>query len=177
MVMRRLRGRAVKKTKVAVPGGRTVTHFKERKTGKNVCGRCGRPLGGTPSDAPVEVGKLAHSEKAPARKYAGILCGNCVESLVRYVTRFEVKFNYPEYRELPLTRDLTIERFLPAGWWDTVQKPRAEKKKKPRKLKVEKAEKKAKEKPAEPKKEKKPEKKEKVKKEKKTKTKKPEKKK
>ena len=65
---------------------------------------------------------MKKSERIPSRSYAGNLCNECVDSLVRYQTRLEVKFRYPEFSDLGLRRDLTLERFLPRGWWQDVSK-------------------------------------------------------
>jgi len=117
MVQRRFRSTSVKKVKRKTPGGRTVTHYKSEKPSKHKCGRCHRPLPGTPNDIPSKIRKLSKSEKRPSRIYGGNLCANCLERLLRYQTRFEVKFKYSEYRDLPLKRDLTIEKFLPRDWY------------------------------------------------------------
>jgi len=122
MVKPMLRSRSRKKVKKRVPGGRTVTHFREGKPKRKVCGRCGKQLSGVPSAVSSVMRNLAKSEKVPTRPYAGVLCPDCVERLVAYATRFEVKHNYPDYSEMELQRDLTIERFLPKGWFDSLSK-------------------------------------------------------
>lgn len=122
MVKPMLRSRSKKKVQRRTPGGRTVTHYKKKKPAKQKCGRCGRLLSGVPNTIPSEVRKLSKSERVPTRPYAGVLCAKCVEDLVRYTTRFEVKFNYPEFSGMDLMRDLTIEKFLPRGWFDSISK-------------------------------------------------------
>lgn len=116
MVRRYLRTRSKKKVKVRTPGGATVTHFKSKKPAKAACGRCEGRLGGVPNRIQSESRGLRPSERTPNRPYAGVLCERCLDELVRYVNRFEVKYTNPDYRKLELQRDLTIEKFLPAGW-------------------------------------------------------------
>ncbi|HIE33558.1 MAG TPA: 50S ribosomal protein L34e [Candidatus Altiarchaeales archaeon] len=122
MVEPRLRSRSKKRVQKRTPGGRTVTHYKREKPSKQKCGRCHRPLSGVPNNIPSKVRKLSKSEKIPSRPYAGVLCPECVEKLLRYQTRFEVKFKYSEFRNMELRRDLTIEKFLPRDWWMNLQK-------------------------------------------------------
>lgn len=113
---------AKKKRSVRVPGGKSVVHTKRKKPRKHHCGRCGKELHGTPNAPASEIRKLSRTEKVPERPYAGVLCSECLDRLVRYTTRFEAKFRHPEFSDLPLGRDLTIERFLPAGWWKSTSK-------------------------------------------------------
>lgn len=120
MVKPMLRSRSKKKVQVKTPGGRTVTHIKEGKPSKKTCGRCGINLAGVPSDLSSIIRNMAKSEKSPSRPYAGVLCPACVDRLVRYTTRFEVRSKTPEYADMELQRDLTIEKYLPKGWYDSV---------------------------------------------------------
>jgi large subunit ribosomal protein L34e len=122
MVKPMLRTRARKKVQVKTPGGRNVRHTKEGKPSKKTCGRCGINLGGVPSEVSSVMRNMAKSEKVPSRPYAGVLCSACVERLVIYTTRLEVKNKYPEYAEMELQRDLTIEKYLPADWYNSVSK-------------------------------------------------------
>ncbi|MFH0860531.1 MAG: hypothetical protein V1921_04970 [Candidatus Altiarchaeota archaeon] len=103
MVAPKYRSRSTKKVKRRTPGGRTVTHYKDKKKNLPACGRCGVQI--------TDGGE---------RMYAGLLCVNCTEELIRYGTRFRVKFHYPEHNDLDLRRDLTLEEFLPRGWWERV---------------------------------------------------------
>lgn len=122
MVRRSLRTRSVKKVKVATPGGRNVTHFRSEKPGKGVCGRCGGQLSGVSLGSATEARNMPASSKAPARPFGGVLCSDCLDELVRYVTRMEVKNIVPDYTELNVQRDLTLEKFLPGGWYGGVSK-------------------------------------------------------
>ncbi len=122
MVERRLRSRSVKKTKKKTPGGETRVYYKRGKPSKHKCGRCGKLLYGTPNDVPSRIKKLSKSRKKPSRAYGGNLCAECLERLLRYQTRFEVKERYKEYSDLPLKRDLTLEKYLAQGWFRELSK-------------------------------------------------------
>ncbi|MBM3309728.1 MAG: hypothetical protein FJY77_05670 [Candidatus Altiarchaeales archaeon] len=116
MVRRFLRTRSRKRVRRVTPGGLKVTHFKRERPGKTVCGRCKKNLAGMPNRIPSELIALKKSERIPSRPYAGVLCNQCLDDLIRYAARFEVKYSNPEYKNLELQRDLTLERFLPSGW-------------------------------------------------------------
>jgi len=122
MVKPMLRSRSKKKVHKRTPGGHTVLRHKGKKHGVKTCARCSKHLSGVPSDASSVIRNLSKSQKAPNRPYAGVLCQECVERLVAYTTRFEVKNNYPEFSEMELQRDLTLERFLPKGWFASLSK-------------------------------------------------------
>ncbi len=122
MVKPMLRTRARKRVKKRVPGGSTVTHYKEAKSARKKCARCGTQLSGVENEVCCVLRNMSKSEKVPSRPYAGVLCPDCVERLVRYTTRFEVKNKYPEYAEMSLQRDLTIERYLPKDWFASLSK-------------------------------------------------------
>jgi len=119
MVRPGLRGSG--KVKRRTPGGRAAVFYVER-FGSPTCGRCGVVLLGTAKGSVSEVRAMRHSERIPSRMYAGVLCSDCVDRMVRYVTRMESKFASPGLQDLDVERDLTIEKFLPSGWWGSVQK-------------------------------------------------------
>ncbi len=123
MVAPMYRSRSKKRDQVRVPGGKTVTHYKRKKPGENHSGRCGNALPGVPNYIPSEMKDLSKSEKTPERPYAGVLCSGCTEKLFKYKTRFEVKHKHSEFADMELRRDLTIEKYLPATWWDSLQNP------------------------------------------------------
>ena len=128
MVAPKNRSGSRKRISRRTPGGRTVLHYKKKKSGRALCGRCGKPLQGTPKSNYADIRKMSRSERAPTRAYAGVLCSDCTEGLQRYVTRFEVKFGYPEYADMEVSRDLTIEKFLPKGWFSEISRGSAGKK-------------------------------------------------
>ena len=120
MVAPSKRTRSRKKVKKKTPGARNVTHIRGEKAKKKACGRCGKQLSGVASDSSTKMKNMSKSSKVPARPYAGVLCSNCLDGLLRYVTRMEVKHSNPEYAELDFRRDLTLEKYLPRGWWSEV---------------------------------------------------------
>jgi len=122
MVAPRYRSRSKKRKHKTTPGGKQVTHYDRKKPGRNHCGRCGKALSGAPSGIPSKIRGMSRSQRAPKRPYGGVLCTGCVETLERYVTKFEIKFNYPEFNDMELGRDLTIEKFLPKGWYEEMSK-------------------------------------------------------
>lgn len=119
MVAPRNRSRSKKKVKTRTPGGKTVTHYKGKKTGRKKCSRCSSELGGTPSRTKTVLRRMSKSERIPSRPYAGVLCDSCVDDLVRYVTRVEAPTISPELSSVNVSRDLTLEKYLPRGWYDT----------------------------------------------------------
>lgn len=116
MVRPSLRSRSIRKSYRKTPGGKTVAHFEKKRCRGISCGRCGKYVQGTKGFSRVQISKLSKSEKIPTRPFAGVLCSNCTEDLMRYVTRFEVKFSNPDFSNLELQRDLTLEKFLPRNW-------------------------------------------------------------
>jgi len=76
-------GRRLKKRRVAVrtPGGRVVYHYRHKVYSKARCGRCGRPLTGTPNAPASRIRKLSKSERRPNRPYGGNLCAACLHEL------------------------------------------------------------------------------------------------
>lgn len=145
MVSRHLRSRSIKRRSVRIPGGKSVVHFGKEKPKKHSCGRCGKELHGTPNAIPIKIRNMRKTERVPEKPYAGVLCGECLEDLMRYKTKFEVKFQYPEFSEMDFNRDLTIEKFLPGGWWKDISSGKKEtpKKEKAKPKKKEPAEKEA----------------------------------
>ncbi len=120
MVAPRLRSRSKKRKYRRTPGGETVIHYDAKKHSRHHCARCGGVLDGTPSGTPIEIKRMKRSERVPERPYAGVLCSGCTEKLMRYKTRFEIKFNHLEFKDMELQRDLTLEKFLPRGWWKEI---------------------------------------------------------
>ncbi|MBD3261076.1 MAG: hypothetical protein GF334_05240, partial [Candidatus Altiarchaeales archaeon] len=110
------RSRSVKKTKKRTPGGRTATHYRRDRHNMKPCARCGKKLQGVNTGSSATIRNLTQSQRKPAKPYAGVLCNQCTDELVRYVTRFEAK--YKKKLDLDLGRDLTLEKYLPRGWHD-----------------------------------------------------------
>jgi ribosomal protein L34E len=119
MVKPGMRTQAVKKVKRRTPGARTVTHFRRGRASRIKCGRCGRGLSGV-AYSPAGIRKTPKGSRTPTRPHAGVLCGSCLDALVRYATRMEVKYTNPEYADLDFRRDLTLEKYLPRGWFQQI---------------------------------------------------------
>jgi len=112
MVRPKMRTRSVKRIAKKTPKGRNVIHYKKEKIGGNKCARCKRIT-------PVKGKKI----------YSGTLCSSCTEDLLRYAVQWKVKLLSDEYKDLDLSRDLTIEKFLPRGWFTEVSQGSVKKRK------------------------------------------------
>ncbi|MFC2162232.1 hypothetical protein ACFLRF_00990 [Candidatus Altiarchaeota archaeon] len=120
MVRPSQRTRSVKKVKKRTPGGRTVTHYRSGKTKSGKCGRCSAQLKGVASGTEA-VRKTPKGSRTPTRPYSGELCGGCLDKLVRYTTRMQAKHAEEGYKDLEVARDLTLEKFLPRGWFKKIE--------------------------------------------------------
>jgi large subunit ribosomal protein L34e len=84
MVRPAYRSRSRRRVYKRTPGGRTVVHYEKRKHSRAVCAICGRPLGGVPRGRPVELRKMAKTEKRPERPYGGYICSGCLRKLYKF---------------------------------------------------------------------------------------------
>lgn len=105
------------------PKGNTVTHYEKEKPKASTCARCGSKLQGLPRALPSILKKLSRSKRQVGRKYGGTLCASCVKSLEKYKLRMEEEKG-------SIKRDLTIEKFLPNGWYGSIGAPKDDSKKK-----------------------------------------------
>lgn len=115
MVEPKKRTRSVKKVSRRTPKGRVVTHYKGERAAPKRCGRCGKDV----------------SEKS-VKVYGSTLCGDCTTDLLRYVVEWKAKFLSDEMNDLELSRDLSVERFLPQGWFTNLSSGVYPKRKPPR---------------------------------------------
>ncbi|PKP57486.1 MAG: hypothetical protein CVT88_04335 [Candidatus Altiarchaeales archaeon HGW-Altiarchaeales-1] len=115
MVNRQLRSTTIKRLIRKTPGGKVVTIYKPKKTGKHICGRC-KGILNMPYDQ-RKVRKLSKSEKIPSRPYP-MLCSKCAEDVERYKAMADVKFKFKF--DANFERDLTIEKFLQKGWFEKI---------------------------------------------------------
>ncbi|MFH1403071.1 MAG: hypothetical protein ABIH11_02245 [Candidatus Altiarchaeota archaeon] len=120
MVKPSRRTKSTKKIKKKSPGGRTVTHYKRKDSGAAKCGRCGRILAGVKAGTSAKVRNTSKSGKAPGKPYSGELCNKCLDDMAKYVTRTGVKYSGKDYSDIEVGRDLTLEKFLPRGWFNSV---------------------------------------------------------
>lgn len=81
------RTRSLRKLRVRLPGGETVTHYEKRRPGPARCAICGRPLNGVPRLRPVELRALPKTAKRPERPYGGVICHSCLEKLLKKAIR------------------------------------------------------------------------------------------
>jgi len=84
MVRPAYRSRSRRRVYKRTPGGRTVVHYEKRKPKAARCAICGKPLGGVPRERPVELRKLAKTERRPERPYGGHICPSCLRKLYKY---------------------------------------------------------------------------------------------
>jgi len=91
------------------PQGRTSTHYVKQKPKKATCARCGASLGGVPREIPNRLKKMTRSQRRVSRKFGGVLCGKCVRAAEKYRVRLDDGYI--------IKRDLTIEKYLPKGWY------------------------------------------------------------
>jgi len=87
MVRGMYRSRSLKRKKVRVPGGNSVTHYRRKKTSKHVCAECGALLGGIPRGTPHEIGSISKSERSVSRPYGGYYCPSCLRKKLKYEVR------------------------------------------------------------------------------------------
>ncbi|MEE9525234.1 MAG: 50S ribosomal protein L34e [Candidatus Woesearchaeota archaeon] len=73
----RFKSRSKKLKYVKTPGGRTVTHYKAKKTGKAKCAGCGKVLPGTANKSVSKMKNLPKTKKRPTRLFGGYLCSSC----------------------------------------------------------------------------------------------------
>jgi len=122
------RTRSTKKKKVRTPGGKTVTHFGRKKSGKAECGLCSKNLSGVATGTATAMKNTAKTKKMPSKPYAGVLCPECLDSLMRYQTRIEAKFSSEDLSDLDIRRDLRLEKYLPRGWYEDASAGKVKKK-------------------------------------------------
>ncbi len=79
----------MKKTLRRTPGGRRAVHYKPKKPSKATCAICGAKLFAVPNRSIVGMRKLAKTEKRPERVFGGVLCGNCVQRLLKEKIRLQ----------------------------------------------------------------------------------------
>lgn len=82
---RALRIRAVKKTRVVTPGGRTVFHFKLTKPAHAVCGMCGAKLNRAKL-TPSQLKRLPKVQRRAERPLPH-LCSKCMREEMKKMIR------------------------------------------------------------------------------------------
>ncbi len=104
--------KGIRIVKRRTPKGRTSVRYVKERPSKAVCARCAAGLGGVPRAVPNELRKMTRSKRRVSRKFGGVLCAKCVREVEKYKTRLEEGYE--------IRRDLTIEKFLPEGWYKSL---------------------------------------------------------
>jgi large subunit ribosomal protein L34e len=76
-----------RKVSVRTPGGKTVTHFRERKPSAAKCAIFGTKLNGVPRERPAKLGKLSKSQRRPERPFGGVLGSKGMRAVIRAQAR------------------------------------------------------------------------------------------
>ena len=98
----------MKKNNRRTPTGKKGVLYKRPKPGKKTCALCGAMLHGVPNKRPSALNKTSKSQRAPTRLYAGVLCANCVEQIVK--ERARLKAGFITKGDVPLDRVKYLEQ-------------------------------------------------------------------
>lgn len=98
--------------KLRTPKGKNVKHYVKEKPARASCARCSMKLQGVQRAIPSVLRAMTRSKRRVNRKFGGVLCGTCVKEVEKYKTRMECGY--------AVRRDLTIEKFLPTGWYTSL---------------------------------------------------------
>ena len=74
----RYRSRSKKLKYVKTPGGKTVVHYKKKKSSKAKCSSCGAVLPGTLTKTVAKMKNTLKTKKLPSRPFGGNLCSRCM---------------------------------------------------------------------------------------------------
>jgi len=78
MVRGNKRSRTFRRVYVKTPGGKTVLHYRKRKSAKPQCGACGKVLPGVARGRITDIKKMSKTERRPERPFGGALCSECM---------------------------------------------------------------------------------------------------
>ncbi|MFH0712992.1 MAG: 50S ribosomal protein L34e [Candidatus Micrarchaeota archaeon] len=84
----RHRSTSAKQRTRRTPLGRVSTTYSRKKGSKNVCAIC-RTILHSVMVRSKKLKRASKTQKRPERKFAGVLCGGCVEQIVKEKTRIE----------------------------------------------------------------------------------------
>ncbi len=93
--------RSLKQVRVRTPGGRIVVRYNYKKHSKHLCAICKKELHGKPTGRPVEIGRLAKSERRPERPFGGMLCSRDTRMVLSY--RAKVKHGLIKNGDVPIS--------------------------------------------------------------------------
>jgi len=97
----RYQSHALRKVQRRTPGGRTVTHYEPKLHSKHICAICKQVLHGKPRGRPVEIRKLAKSERRPERPFGGMLCSKDTRMVLSY--RVKLKHGLLKQGDVPIS--------------------------------------------------------------------------
>jgi len=92
---------SLKKARVRTPGGRIVVRYNYKKHSKHLCAICKNELHGKPTGRPVEIGRLAKSERRPERPFGGMLCSTDSRMILSY--RAKLKHGTIKSEDVPIS--------------------------------------------------------------------------
>ena len=84
----RQRSTSMTKTMRRIPSGKAVMHYGRKKGARHICGVCSTLLQAVAVRS-KRLHRLTKTQRRPERKFAGVLCAHCVESIVKEKTRLE----------------------------------------------------------------------------------------
>jgi|GEM_PF-67491 len=87
MVQGKFKSGRLRKRKVTVPGGRTVTRYLERKPKQAHCAETGAPLHGIPRRHAIDAKNASKTSKRPERPYGGVLASEPMRKKMRSEAR------------------------------------------------------------------------------------------
>jgi len=85
----RQRSRSARRHQRKTPSGKVVTHYLRTKGSKHTCAICSAILQAVAVKS-KKLPRLTKTQRRPERKLAGVLCGNCVERIIKEKTRLEM---------------------------------------------------------------------------------------
>ncbi len=71
-----------RRVKVRTPGGKTVTHYRERNRNIDKCAVCKKPLRGLPRMTNRKFKNLNKTKKTIDRPYGGYMCHICLSKKI-----------------------------------------------------------------------------------------------
>ncbi len=82
------RNTSAKQRQRKTPSGRISVTFQRSKGDKHICAICSTTLQAVARRS-KQLKRLTKTQKRPERKFAGVLCANCVQSIIKQKTRLE----------------------------------------------------------------------------------------
>jgi len=86
MVRPSLRSRSKRRIRKRVPGGASRIHYVMRRRYRATCPICGRSIGGVPRDYNI-IRWGPKTAKRPERYFGGVICSNCLATVLKLSVR------------------------------------------------------------------------------------------